>query len=142
MLEYSHRGSGKVVYDPKRGDMRANTTNWCVIELDREITRYYRWWLQKERHIILQQPAWDAHISVVRGERLTPEQMKMWKKQQGRIVDFVYEHGDIQVSKDKDAPGHFFWIRVDCPAVDEIRTELGLVASWKYHHITIGRTYY
>ena len=139
---YTHRGSGKVVYDPKRGGMKSNTTNWCVIELDREITRYYRWWLQKERHIILQQPAWDAHISVVRGERLTPEQMKTWKKQQGRIVDFVYEHGDIQVSKDKDAPGHFFWIRVDCPAVDEIRTELGLVASWKYHHITIGRTYY
>lgn len=139
---YTHRGSGKVVYDPKRGGMKSNTTNWCVIELDREITRYYRWWLQKERHIILQQPAWDAHISVVRGERLTPEQMKMWKKQQGRIVDFVYEHGDIQVSKDKDAPGYFFWIRVDCPAVDEIRTELGLVASWKYHHITIGRTYY
>ena len=139
---YTHRGSGKVVYDPKRGGMKSNTTNWCVIELDREITRYYRWWLQKERHIILQQPAWDAHISVVRGERLTPEQMKMWKKQQGRIVDFVYEHGDIQVSKDKDAPGHFFWIRVDCHAVDEIRTELGLVSSWKYHHITIGRTYY
>lgn len=139
---YTHRGSGKVMYDPKRGGMKSNTTNWCVIELDREITRYYRWWLQKERHIILQQPAWDAHISVVRGERLTPEQMKMWKKQQGRIVDFVYEHGDIQVSKDKDAPGYFFWIRVDCPAVDEIRTELGLVASWKYHHITIGRTYY
>ena len=139
---YTHRGSGKVVYDPKRVGMKSNTTNWCVIELDREITRYYRWWLQKERHIILQQPAWDAHISVVRGERLTPEQMKMWKKQQGRIVDFVYEHGDIQVSKDKDAPGYFFWIRVDCPAVDEIRTELGLVASWKYHHITIGRTYY
>lgn len=139
---YTHRGSGKVVYDPKRGDMRSNTTNWCVIELDREITRYYRWWLQKEKHIVLQQPAWDAHISIVRGERLSPEQMKMWKKQQGRLVDFVYEHGDIQVSKDKDSPGHFYWIRVECPAVDEVREELGLIASWKYHHITIGRTYY
>lgn len=141
-MEHTHRGTGKVVYDPNRGYMKSNTTNWCVIELDREITRYYRWWLQKERHIILQQPAWDAHISIVRGERLTTEQMKMWKKQQNRLVDFVYEHGDIQVSKDKDAPGHFYWIRVDCPAVDEIRNELGLVASWKYHHITIGRTYY
>lgn len=142
MLLHSHRGSGKVVYDPKRGDMKNNTTNWCVIELDREITRYYRWWLQRERHIILQQPAWDAHISIIRGEKLTPEQMKLWKKHQGRKVEFVYEHGDIQISKDKDAPGHFYWIRVDCPVVDEIRQELGLVASWKYHHITIGRTYY
>lgn len=139
---YTHKGTGKVVYDPKRGDMRSNTKNWCVIELDREITRYYRWWLQREQHIVLQQPAWDAHISIIRGERLNDEQMKIWKRHQGRRVDFVYEHGDIQISKDKDAPGHFYWIRVDCPVADEIRTELGLVASWKYHHITIGRTYY
>lgn len=139
---HTHRGTGKVVYDPNRGVMKSNINNWCVIELDREITRYYRWWLQREQHIVLQQPAWDAHISIIRGERLTSKQMELWKKHNNRRVEFVYEHGDIQISKDKDAPGHFYWIRVDCPVVDEIREELGLIASWKYHHITIGRTYY
>lgn len=139
---YWHEGVGTVVYDPHRGTMRNNTNWWCVINVDREITRYYRWWLQKEKHIILQQPAWDAHISVIRGERSVARNQHLWKKYHGKRVPFRYEHGDIQISKDKDAPGHFYWIRVDCPAVDEIREELGLIASWKYHHVTIGRTYY
>jgi hypothetical protein len=137
-----HTGTGRIVYDPHRGTMKQGTNWWCVIEIDREITRYYRWWLQKEKHILLQQPAWDAHISVVRGERSVQKNLAQWKKRHGQRVEFKYEHGDIQVSKDKDAPGWFHWIRVDCPAVDEIREELGLIASWKYHHATIGRTYY
>lgn len=137
-----HTGTGRIVYDPHRGSMKQDTNWWCVIEIDREITRYYRWWLQREKHIILQQPAWDAHISVVRGERSVQKNRALWKKRHGQQVKFKYEHGDIQVSKDKDAPGYFYWIRVDCPAVDEIREELGLIASWKYHHATIGRTYY
>jgi len=90
----------------------------------------------------MHQPAWDAHISVIRGERRVAANSALWKKHHGRKVKFKYEHGDVQVSKDKDAPGYFYWIRVDCPVVDEIREELGLIASWKYHHLTIGRTYY
>lgn len=137
-----HEGYGRIIYDPHRGTMKRDTSWWCVIDVDKEITRYYRWWLQREKHIILQQPAWDAHISVVRGERAVQRNAAMWGKRHGQRVHFRYEHGDIQVSKDRDAPGHFHWIRVDCPAVDEIREELGLIASWKYHHVTIGRTYY
>ncbi len=137
-----HTGEGRIIYDPHRGTMKANTNWWCVIDVDKEITRYYRWWLRYEKHIILQQPAWDAHISVVRGERAVQKNAAVWKKHHGRKVKFRYEHGDIQISKDKDAPGYFHWIRVDCPVVDEIREELGLIASWKYHHLTIGRTYY
>lgn len=134
--------TGRVVYDPYRGDMKANTNWWCVIDIDKEITRYYRWWLQKEKHIILNLPAWDAHISVIRGEKSVAAKKNLWKKHHGRIVPFRFEHGDIQISKDKDAPGYFHWIRIECDAVDEIREELGLIASWKYHHATIGRTYY
>lgn len=137
-----HKGEGRIVYDPPRGLMKANTNWWCVINVDREITRYYRWWLQKEKHIILQQPAWDAHISVIRGENSVERNAHLWKKHNGKRVQFKYEHGDIQMSKDRDAPGYFYWIRVNCSAVDEIREELGLIASWKYHHLTIGRTYY
>lgn len=135
-------GRGKIVYDPYRGNMKRNTSGWCVIEVDREITRYYRAWLKSEKHILLEQPAWDAHVSIVRGERIRETHQAMWKRRHGQVVNFKYEHGDIQVSKDKDAPGYFHWLRVDCPTVDEIREELGLIASWKYHHVTIGRTYY
>jgi hypothetical protein len=137
-----HTGEGRIIYDPHRGSMKSNTNWWCVIDVDKEITRYYRWWLLKEKHLILHQPAWDAHISVIRGERAVTRNQVLWKKHHGRKVTFQYEHGDIQISKDKDAPGWFHWIRVNCPVVDQIREELGLIASWKYHHLTIGRTYY
>lgn len=142
MQTYVFEGQGRVNYDPHRGTMRGNTKNWCVIDCDREITRYNRWWLNKEKHLILNQPAWDAHISVVRGERLSRDAQLLWKKYHGKRVDFMYEHGDIQTSPDPDAPGTFFWVRVHCPLVDRIRSELGLRTSWKTHHMTIGRTYY
>ena len=137
-----HESTGRIIYDPHRGEMKANTSWWCVIDVDKEITRHARWWLQKEKHIILNQPSWDAHISVVRGEKPNKRFADAWKRRNGQRVKFRYEHGDVQISKDKDQPGYFYWIRVDCPVVDEIREELGLPASWKYHHITIGRTNY
>lgn len=137
-----HHGEGIVAYDPFRGSMKKDTSGWCIVNIDKEITRYNRWWLQREKHTMLNEPAWNAHISIIRGERVLPQYVKTWKKHQGRKVQFKYQHGDIQVSKDKDQPGWFYWIRVDCPAVDEIRNELGLITSWQYHHATIGRTYY
>jgi hypothetical protein len=136
-----HQGSGTIIYDPHRAGMKRDIDGWCIIAADREITRYYRWWLQKERHILLDQPSWDAHISVVRGE-LRATRHQNWKRRAAMKVNFKYQHGDVQTTKDADRPGTFYWIRVDCPAVDEIRTELGLPTSWKYHHMTIGRTHY
>src|SRR6185436_9940639 len=68
--------TGRIVFDPDRGDMKRRVTNWVVIELDRGITAYYRWMFRKNwfeidrggRRRPIYQPAWDAHISVVRGE--------------------------------------------------------------------------
>ena len=134
-------GVGRIVYDPKRPGMKSVQPWWCILEVDREITRYYRWWLQKEKHIILQQPAWDAHISVVRGERQCARSPALWKKYQHERVAFEYEHGILRCVEDKDQPGQFYWIDVECPRLSEIRDELGLPVGWRFH-ITIGRTYY
>lgn len=134
-----HRGSGRIVYDPFRAGKKE--PYWCVVEVDTEITRYYRWWLQKEKHIILQKPAWDAHISVVRGERRAAKKQELWKKYHGRKVDFLYEHGKVRCAHDKDQPGLFYWIDVECPLLNTMRTELDLPTGMRFH-ITIGRTYY
>jgi hypothetical protein len=40
----SFRDTGLIVYDPNRGTMKTRITNWCVLQVDKEITRYYRWW--------------------------------------------------------------------------------------------------
>lgn len=134
------QGTGIIVYDPPRGDMRARTDWWCVANVDREITRYYRWWLQYERHIHLQPPAWDAHISVVRGERPAAEYHSYWKKHTKRKVVFEYNHGDIREEIDKKNGGKFYWVNVRCPELDDIRGELGLRTGFSYH-VTVGRTY-
>lgn len=135
------KATGKIVYDPYRGDMKSSTPWWCIVELDTEITRYYRWWLRREKHIILQQPSWDAHITVIRGERECAKHPALWKKYHGKRVNFTYEHGILHSAKDKDQPGHFWWITANCPELDELRKELGLRTGYQYH-ITIGRTYY
>jgi hypothetical protein len=137
-----HHGSGVIKYDPYRSSMKKRTTNWCIVKVDREITRYYRWWLQKEKHIILQQPSWDAHISVIRGEVAfnRKQQQYLWKKYDGNSVDFLYEHGEIRSHPDPSG-GRFYWVDVECPHLAYIRKEMGLPVGWRFH-ITIGRTYY
>lgn len=136
-----HQGSGIIRYDPYRAEMKRRTQWWCIVEVDREITRYYRWWLKREKHIHLEQPSWDAHISVIRGETACKEHPELWKKYNGQRVDFLYEHGNYRCHPDKTLGGHFYWVDVECPQLDRIRKEMGLPRGWRFH-ITVGRTYY
>jgi len=134
-------GIGRIKYDPPRADMKHRTTWWAIAEVDREITRYYRWWLQYEKHIILQKPAWDAHISIVRGENGCAQFPHLWKKYQDKRVEFQYDPSDLKCVRDNKQPGEFYWINVICPFFSDMRNELGLPVGWRFH-ITIGRTYY
>jgi len=167
-----YRGTGFIQYDPYRGGMKTRTQNWCIVNIDREITRYYRWWLDKEilNPLGLDQgglmlPAWDAHISVIRGEfvctdpkcqKLTcvkppgfeplfgrkPEcRAHLWNKYQGKKVEFYYEHPFwYDIGRDNKQPGYFFTVDVQSKQLMDIRLELGLKADWNFH-ITFGRTY-
>lgn len=148
MFNEYHQSCGVLIYDPPRGDMKRRTSWWCVLNVDREITRYYRWWLSFERHIHTQPPAWDAHISIVRGEKPRPEYIHLWKKYHKQKIHFLYRHGHIRVDRsqrtDVDAAnavnGEYYFIEVVCPKLDEIRAELGLRTGFKFH-LTVARTY-
>jgi hypothetical protein len=140
-----HQGSGTIVYDPYRGAMKKRTNGWCVVEVDKEITRYLRWWMRYEKHIYLQPPSWDAHISIVRGERLDPSVQQLWKKYHRQGVNFVYEHiNNYRTARsgfgESADNGVYYWVDVECPLMDSIRRELGLRQGWKFH-LTFGRTY-
>lgn len=134
-----HRGSGIIKYDPHRAEMKRRDKWWCVVEVDKEITRYYRWWLAKEKHIFLYQPSWDAHISIIRGEFACAKQPELWKKYHNEKVDFLYEHGNLRIGDDPRG-GKYYWIDVECPKLEMVRKEYGLPRGWRFH-ITIGRTY-
>lgn len=133
----THYGTGKIIYDPHRHGMKKRTKWWCVANVDREITRYYRWWIQKELHIKgLFRPSWDAHISIIRGEKPDDDLLELWGKYQGEIIEFQYIHSPYKAKKNQ------FWaVEVVCPRIVEIRQELRKPINWKLH-LTVGRTYY
>lgn len=136
------KSTGKIVYDPKRGSMKSRTDWWCVVDVDREITRHLRWWVKKEYWVDLCQPSWDAHISIIRGEKPRPNLMHLWKKYQGERVEFEYDL-NIRRSGDTtggDRPNHFWFVNIKCPKLIEIRKELKLPYNWNLH-LTIGRQY-
>ena len=148
------KGTGIIKYDPPRPGMTRRTQGWCVALVDREITRYMRWFvnknvvnplgigvegsLKKYPFVPLHQPSWDAHISILRGEgtRLTGAQKTLWKKYDGCRMDFWYDTRIKQASGKPD-----FWIvNVTSPDMMQIRHELKLPTNWPLH-LTIGRTY-
>lgn len=133
---------GKIIYDPHRGRMKKRTAWWCVVDIDKEITRYYRWWIKQRYWIDLCQPSWDAHISVIRGEKPRPHLQHLWKKYDGQIVEFQYSH-NVRQSGDTtgwDRPDHYWFVEIDCPQLVDIRKEFELPYDWKLH-LTIGRTW-
>ena len=137
------KSSGKVVYDPNRSTMKKRTKWWCVLNVDREITRYYRWWVKRKYHIDLCQPSWDAHVSIIRGEKPEPELMHLWKKYDGQVLNFEYSPVVYQGSGEtRFQDARYFWfVDVVCPEIIDIRKELNRPVDFGLH-LTIGRTYY
>ena len=156
---HHHFAMGRIKYDPPRPGMRkrtrasgaSNLDNWCILQVDKEITRYYRWLIQRRywgwtaiHPDWLCQPSWDAHVSIVRGEQLRRNH-DLWKKYDGVEVQFKYAHNPRQTTMEdrlnryaKD--GDFWFIDVECPLIDHIRDEHGLRVHHRYH-LTVGRTY-
>ena len=136
------QGTGTIIYDPYRGQMKKKTNWWAVVEIDKEITRYFRWWVKKELHVDLFQPSWDAHISIIRGEQPPEDKKKLWKKYHRQEIEFDYSL-DVRQSGDTtgwDRPSHYWFVNVQCPQLKLIRDEFGFPSDWS-QHITIGRTY-
>lgn len=130
---------GKIVYDPYRGNMKRRTKGWCVMEVDREITRYFRWFVKKELGVQLCNPAWDAHVSIVRGEKISPKNIKNWKRFDKKSVQFEYSL-NVRSAPDSSGTGTFWWVDVKCEDIQLVRDSLGLFTGYSYH-LTIGRTY-
>ena len=142
-MEDFHHSKGRIIYDPYRGQMKNRTQWWCIVDVDKEITRYYRHLVNKNvlnpldlPTMSLYEPAWNAHASACRGEYIAPELTHLWKKYHNQIVEFDYSNYVFQPLNNPN----FWCIVVKCPMIDVIRAELGLKTFYSYH-ITVGRTY-
>lgn len=137
-----HTGTGRIKYDPYRGQMKAKTQWWAVLECDDQITDYYRSVVEKQYGIKLHQPSWGAHVSIIRGEKPRDDLMHLWKKYDNRKVEFKYGHfprynGDTRVVT-SHKNGNFWFLDIDAPFLVDIRKELQLPYDWKLH-MTLGR---
>lgn len=160
MKTFEFETTGKIVYDPPRpaGLSRGNDF-WCIIRVDKEITRYYR--SQVNNQILnplkfesnkqankfgfsmLDPPSFDAHLTVVRGRSDVRNHlhtvMQLWKKYHGTKVTVRYS---MQVRKSGDTtgdrPDSFWFVNADCDMFHRIREEMGLTSRFN-PHITIGR---
>ena len=107
-----------------------------IVEIDPEITRYYRYLLPK--HIKTNKQMYPSHISVVRKE--VPPRMEYWGRYEGEEIEFQYSHV-VQ------SGGMYYWLNCYSDRLIEIRLELGLPeatsltrppdGAWCFHS-TIG----
>lgn len=129
---------GTIIYDPYRGAMKRRTNWWCIINVDKEITRYYRWWVMNRYWIDLCQPSWDAHVSIIRGEKPSDQLKPLWKKYHGQKVEVWYNHEVKRVEKENKE--HFWYVEAKCDLILKIREEYGFPTNFG-NHLTIGRTW-
>lgn len=135
---HKYESFGKLCYNPERGKNQS-TSWWLVVDVDKEITRYYRWWVKTEIGILLQQPSWNAHISVIRGAQ--PPNPEFWRKYEQKTIGFQIKH-EVRQSGDTtgwDRPDNYWFVDVFSEELSHIQQEMGFPAKDKYH-ITIGRT--
>ena len=123
----TYKAKGKLIYYPSW---------WLVLYTDNEICKYYRSLMFLEfKHLKINAPKHEAHISIIYGDREEPLNKHFWGKYKDEEIDISYDPFIIQ---DRE----YFYMRVYCTRIEDIRVELGLPPNhedtpW---HITIGNT--
>ena len=128
---YTFSIEGIIVYDPERG--RKGSSHWCIIEIDREITAYYRYQFKKQFGIVLFAPAYDAHVSLLKGIE-TPKMTTDWKKLDGKKVIVHYDSNLYWNDK-------HVWLNTYCEEYFDLR-EFYEIPDWNtkdFGHLTVGK---
>jgi len=122
----SYESSGRLRY--------GRNTYWLVLDCDLGICEYYShlYNLHSHKTSKLQLPAHGAHITIVAGKYESAPSHPKWNAYQGEIVKFAYTPTVYNA-------GVYFWLRVNCPRLSDIRQELGLSPQpYTPFHLTIG----
>jgi hypothetical protein len=120
---------GKLIFDPRKGTKDFEPW-WVLLNLDREIQRYYAWHLERWGVEVCTGSQWGCHISVVKGEK--PPLVDKWGQKHSKFIKIEYD-GRIRYDNGKHA-----WIDVYSDELSDFRASLGLHRKRRFH-ITIGR---
>jgi hypothetical protein len=128
---------GKLIYSPR--SHLGSSSKWAAVFCDDEIGKYYRHLFIKQYPYLngfnrgnkLNRPVWGSHISFVRNSDQLPNP-KLWELNNNKLIEFNYEP-EVQDN------GTYFWLRVSCPSLSDLREKLGLSRKPKLDfHLTIG----
>lgn len=146
---YPYTSTGRVIYDPPRPGTLKENGGWVIITADQEITRYFRWWVDKminnplalDKQDLIK-PAFDAHITVVRGGLDVKGHEKrvnsVWKRHHGKKVTFKYGINVRETRKADRDTGKLWFVDVQCDMWQAIRDEMGFTNTFN-PHLTIGK---
>lgn len=129
-----YKAKGKIVFNPlTRDGEKPDKLWWAIVECPKDIIDYYKYWVTKNKNFKLNTPSFGSHISIVRNEEPPDEFKHMWGKRNGMEVEFTY-------TPDFETNGDYWWLKVECPILSDIRLELGLPLEPRFdYHLSIGK---
>lgn len=120
------------------GQVKYKDDGWVIIECPLSVVNYYRWWVEKFIWKKTSTSYHKPHITIVAGKYdkgLTTH--PNWRKFDNQKVEVFYEP-KIHTDNEWFFLGTYFWLRVQCPKIKEIRNSLGLNdAPFHFPHLTI-----
>jgi hypothetical protein len=133
---------GIIKCNPERKGLINSAENWCVLNVDPEITRYYRTIVNNQYGINLSKPSWDSHITIIKGEVIEESLNDTLMVYDGLEVEFEYQvfprySGDTFSVGTTDV-GWFWFLNVKCCFLQNLRDALNLHGKYR-PHLTFGR---
>ena len=90
-IDFQYQSSGILRFNPGFGTKHYEP-NWCIMELDEEIYKYYSWFMNMDGEPILKpNTLWGFHSSVIKGEEPT-QNATDWAKFDGEVIPFYYSN--------------------------------------------------
>lgn len=129
-----YKAKGRIVFNPiPKGGGTPNKKWWAIVECPHDIIDYYRYWVTKYEKFKISPPVFGSHISIIRDEEPPDEFKYLWKAKDGMEVEFTY-YPNFETN------GDYWWLKVECPILNEIRLELGLPEEPQFgYHLSIGK---
>lgn len=108
-------------------------SGWLIINANNDIAAYYRKLIHYySRPIQLMPPKHGAHVTGIAGTYEQPPDFEIFWKFHLQPISFRY-------SNEVQTDGSYYWLRVECEELEEIRKQIGLMPTIKYPwHLTIG----
>lgn len=123
---------GKIVYDPDRKGMKANTEHWAIITMtDDDLAAYYRHQFFKKFNITLDKPSWEPHITVLKNAKEYNKEIP-WGYRDQEIIEVNYGHELFWNHE-------HVWLNAYSEAFYDLIYTYYITRNYGIGHITIGR---